>query len=416
MGQAELIPHLFRTEYSKIIAVLTKLFGLEHIETAEDIASDTFLRASELWSINGLPENPVAWLYAVAKNKAINYLNRDKFFRQKIIGEIKVTSEQTEEIDIDLSTGNIADSQLQMMFAACHPSIPSEAQIGLALRILCGFGIEEIAAAFLTNKETINKRLHRAKTKLREENVAITLPPQPEIQQRLSNVLTTLYLLFNEGYYSSVQDTLIRKDLCLEAIRLTTMLTLNKQTSLPAVFALLALMNFQSSRFNARTDANGETVLYHNQDDGLWDKELIKQGEYFLNQASTGSIASKYHYEAGIAYWHTIKQDSPEKWEHILQLYNQLLVAEYSPIAALNRTYALSKARSKELAIIEAEKLKLEENHLYHSLLGELYTGINNIEAVKHLQTALSLTKSQADKHIISAKLDAMVQKEQRAT
>lgn len=416
MEQAELIPHLFRTEYSKIVAVLSKLFGLEHIEIAEDIASDTFLRASELWSINGLPENPVAWLYTVAKNKAINYLNRDKFFRQKITSQIKTTTEQSEEIEIDLSIGNITDSQLQMMFAVCHPSISSEAQIGLALRILCGFGIEEIAAAFLTNKETINKRLHRAKAKLREESVAIALPPASELPKRLNNVLTTLYLLYNEGYYSSVQDTLIRRDLCLEAMRLTTMLTLNEKTSLPTVYALLALMCFQSSRFDARTDLNGETVLYHNQDDSLWDKELIEQGEYFLNLSSTGLTASKYHYEAGIAYWHTKKQDSSEKWEHILQLYNQLLLLEYSPIAALNRTYALSKARGKELAIAEAEKLRLEENHLYHSLLGELYTNVNNTEALKHLRTALAIAKSPADKHIISAKLDAIVQNEQRAT
>src|ERR1700748_3749665 len=196
------IPHLFRTEYRKIVAVLSKRFGFEQIETAEDIASDTFLTATQTWGINGFPENPVAWLYNVAKNKAINYLQRNTVFENKIIPELKKGAFTSQDPDIDLSPENINDSQLQMMFAICHPSISSEAQIGLSLRILCGFGIQEIAEAFLTNKETINKRLFRAKEKLREEKTKIEFPGPSEIDQRLENVLTTIYLLFNEGYYS----------------------------------------------------------------------------------------------------------------------------------------------------------------------------------------------------------------------
>jgi RNA polymerase sigma factor (sigma-70 family) len=176
MQQQQLIPHLFRTEYRKIVAVLSKLFGFEHIEVAEDIASDTFLIATETWGIKGLPENPTAWLYTVSKNKAKDYLKHNNIFSQKIVQEIKRSSNQSEEIEIDLSNQNILDSQLQMMFAICHPAISSEAQIGLSLRILCGFGIEEIADAFLSNKETINKRLSRAKEKLRTENVKIECP------------------------------------------------------------------------------------------------------------------------------------------------------------------------------------------------------------------------------------------------
>jgi RNA polymerase sigma factor (sigma-70 family) len=405
MQQQELIPHLFRTEFSKITAVLCKHFGIEHIETAEDIAGDTFLQAVETWTYKGLPANPTAWLYTVAKNKAKNYFHRSNIFSEKIAGAIKNSSPQTEELEINLSDENITDSQLQMLFAICHPSIPTEAQIGLALRILCGFGINEIANAFLTNNETINKRLFRAKEKLRAEKVKIEFPGKKEIDDRLETVLTTLYLLFSEGYYSESDDTILREDLCIEAMRLVFMLIENEQTSLPEVNALYSLMCFHSSRFAARKNEKDEIILYDEQDESLWDQELIIKGIYFLHEASKGNEISKYHIEASIAYWHTIKTDTKEKWENILQLYNKLLQIEYSPIAALNRTFALSKANSKQEAIAEAEKLNLSGNHFYFTLLGELYTDIDNKKAKDHFQKALDLAKTQTDKQTIQKRL-----------
>jgi len=406
--QQELIPHLFRTEYRKIVSVLCKRFGFDQIETAEDIAADTFLAASQTWPYDGIPQNPVAWLYFVAKNKAKNYLQRHLVFESKVSDELKRSSDESYETEIDLSPQNINDSQLQMMFAICQPSIPAEAQIGLSLRILCGFGIEEIADAFLSNKETINKRLFRAKEKLRENNAKIEFPGPAEIDERLATVLTTLYLLFNEGYYSSSQDTIIRKDLCDEAMRLCTMLVENKLTGKPEVNALLALICFQASRFDARIDQNGELVLYDDQDTNLWDPQLISKGAYFLSCATTGNTLSKYHIQAAIAYWSTQKADTTKKWESVLQLYNQLLQIEYSPIAALNRTYALSKTAGKEAAIIEAEKLKLINNHFYYALLGELYTGIDNQTAREHFRNALSLSRTQTNKQAIQKKIDSL--------
>ena len=406
MEQTQLIPHLFRTEYQKIVAVLCKRFGLEQIEIAEDIASDTFLTAAQTWGINGLPVNPTAWLYNVAKNKTINHLRRTNTFGSKIIPVLKNDAVAVQEDEIDLSPQNIADSQLKMMFSICHPSISVESQIGLALRILCGFGIEEIATAFLSNKETISKRLFRAKEKLREEKVQIEFPAANEINKRLETVLTTLYLLFNEGYYSESQDAVLREDLCLEAMRLAYLLIENEQTNLPPVNALLSLMCFHASRFAARKNSNGEIVLYEDQDETLWNQELITKGVYFLRQASQGNTLSRYHLEASIAYWHTQKTGTAEKWENILQLYNQLLQLEYSPIAALNRTYALSKANGKSIAIVEAEKLQLVENYLYHSLLGELYTGIDIKKARTHFTAAISLAKTTTDKSILSKKID----------
>ena len=404
----ELIPHLFRTEFSKITAVLGKSFGFEHIEVAEDIASDTFLLAAETWGMKGVPDNPTAWLYTVAKNRARDYLKHHQIFIDKVGPGLRQSSSEGYEIEIDLSEQNITDSQLQMMFAICNPLIPPEAQIGLSLRILCGFGIEEIADAFLSNKETINKRLFRAKEKLRAENVKLEFPAPDETDKRLETVLTTLYLLFNEGYYSLSQDTTLRQDLCLEAMRLAFLLVDNRNTSKPAVKALLALMCFHASRFEARVRVGGELVLYDDQDPALWNAELIQQGKYYLNLAAEGNKISKYHIEAAIACEHTVKADVPKKWQNILTLYNQLLFIEYSPAAALNRTYALAKADGKEIAIREAEKLKLVNNHLYYSLLGYLYTGVDNEKAVRHLKTALMLAKSAGDRASIQKVIERL--------
>ena len=401
MNQTQLIPHLFRTEFRKIVSVLCKSFGMEHMETAEDLASETFLSAMETWAYNGVPENPTAWLYTVAKNKAKNYLNRNQLFNKKIAPDLKRANSTESTVNIDLSEENISDSQLQMLFAICHPSIPTEAQIGLSLRILCGFGIEEIATAFLTNKEAINKRLFRAKEKLRQINALIAFPGKDEVNERLETVLTTLYLLFSEGYYSESQDTVIREDLCNEAMRLTYSLLENKQTNQPSVRALYSLMCFHASRFKARVNDKQETILYQQQDETLWDKKLIAEGVHYLKEASEGNNLSKYHLEAAIAYWHTIKADTNEKWDSILQLYNQLLMIDYSPIAALNRTYALSKIHGVQVAIQEAEKLKLDTNPYYFTLLGELYKQIDKKKAKRHFETALSVAKSPADKQII---------------
>jgi RNA polymerase sigma factor (sigma-70 family) len=408
MEQQELIPHLFRAEYSKITTVLCKLFGVEHIQIAEDLASETFLVAFETWNYKGIPTNPTAWLYLVAKNKAKNYFHHNKIFAEKISRQIQYVNIKNEEIEIDLSEKNITDSQLQMLFAICQPSISAEAQIGLSLRILCGFGIDEIADAFLTNKETINKRLFRAKEKLRLEKVQIKFPNKIEIDKRLETVLTALYLLFSEGYYSERQNAIIRKDLCLEAMRLTYLLIENEQTNQHSTNALLSLMCFHSSRLDARTTENGEIILYQEQDENLWDDELIAKGNYFLKKASSWNIISKYYLEASIAYWHTIKMDTKDKWENILQLYNKLLQLEYSPIAALNRTFALSKAKSKQIALCEAEKLNLSDNHFYYLLLGELYKDVDNIKAKIHFQKAFSLAKTQTEKHSIKNKIDEL--------
>lgn len=409
MQESELIQTLFRQEFSKMVAVISRQYGLTYIEIAEDIVSDTFLQATESWGIKGIPHNPAAWLYTVAKQKTLYYFRRNKILHAKIMPELRSNKETTEEInDVSFSSENIKDSQLQMMFAVCDPVIASEAQIGLALRILCGFSIDEIAEAFLSNKDTINKRLFRAKEKIREEKIKMEMPDEKKVRTRLDNVLHIIYLLFNEGYYSKTQNQILRKDLCLEAMRLAIMLSEHEATNQPKTNALIALMCFHSSRFASRQINENDLVLYENQNEELWDKDLIKQGLHFLNLAAKGNEITSYHLEAGIAHRHCVKEDTQEKWEDILQLYNQLLMINYSPNVALNRTFALYKACGKETALSEALKLKLESNHFYFLLLGELYEGADNKKAIQNFETALSLAKTQNEKQGIQERINRL--------
>lgn len=408
----ELLPHLFRQEYAKMTAVLCRHFGLKHIEIAEDIASETFLKASENWAINGVPENPTAWLYKVAKNKTKDYFKHISVFETKIKETIKPDNPSLQE-NIQFDNQNISDSQLAMIFAVCNPSNSKESQICLALQILCGFSVEEIANAFLTKLETIKKRLFRARKNLRDDKFQIKSLNEVEIKSRLETVLKTLYLLFNEGYFSKTNNQLIRKNLCSEAVRIMLVLTENQITNTPQTNALLSLMCYQSSRLDARTNDEGEAILFDQQDKNLWNKELIEKGNYYLINATNGNETSKYHLEAGIAYWHTTPTEE-NKWENILQLYNQLILIEYSPITALNRIFAYNKVYGSKKAIPEAENLNLTNSNYYHELLGYLYTDINFIKAIEHYEQAIKLTKSKTEKHTLIKKIKGLKEQNSR--
>ncbi len=403
-----LVQQLFRQEFSKMVAVISRLFGLDNIEIAEDIVGDTFLQATESWAKDKIPVNPSAWLYTVAKQKTLYYFRRNKIYTDKIFPHLIKNRENTAgEFDIDFSACNITDSQLRMMFAICDPVIASESQIGLALRILCGFGIDEIAEAFLSNKETINKRLSRAKEKLRTAHIKLEFPDEHEIAHRLDNVLHIIYLLFNEGYHSATKNQVLQKDFCLEAMQLGIMLTKYDRTNLPKTNALIALMCYHASRFEAREKEDNAVILYDQQDETLWNKELIAKGSHYLELAASGEELSTYHLEAGIAFWHCQKEDSMEKWRHILQHYDLLLRLNYSPVIALNRLYALYKVSGKEKTLPELLKLDLNKNHYYYTLLGELYAGIDNSKAKESFERAMELTKTQKDWHTIQAKMKA---------
>ena len=404
----ELIPNLFRTEYSKIVSVLCSYFGLSHVEIAEDIASEAFLLAAEIWPHKGIPANPQAWLYTVAKNKTIDYLKRNNLFDKQIKPSILSNSETSIFQEIEFNDAIINDSQLQMLFAICHPEIAQNYQVGLALRILCGFGIEEIANAFLSNKDTINKRLLRAKEKLRDLNISAQLPQNTKINERLDSVLKVIYLLFNEGYYSKSTNNLIRKELCTEAIRLCITLTNNNLTNQPKVNALLSLMCFNASRLDARLSPNGDIILFDEQNKNLWDNTLIEKGNYYLINSANGNLLSKYHIEAFIAFWHTQTNDSEKKWKSIYKLYEELLKIEYSSNIILSQLYALSKLEGNEIVIPKIEKLNLTTDVSYHSLLGDLYSSINPVKSIEHYNSALKLTNQNSIKTLILKKIKTL--------
>lgn len=407
-NQSQLIDHLFRHESGKMVAVLTKLFGFQQLEVAEDLVQDTFVMAAQSW-LAQVPDNPSAWLYKVAKNKALDYVRRQKKF-QTIAAEIvtAIPIEYSINAQLEAAFQSIKDSQLQMLFAICHSAIPIEAQVALALKTLCGFSIDEIARAFLTNKENINKRLFRAKEKIRKEGLQLEFPDATQLTASIDSVLQCIYLLFNEGYYSSSQEVLIRKDLCLEAARLCLLLLETTPTNQPPVNALMSLMCFHMSRFESRLDEDGGIVLWQEQNRTLWNVALIEKGEFYLNAAAFGETVSTYHLEAMIAYYHT-QPDDDNKWRALLQLYDQLLLANENPVVQLNRAYVLSKTQSPEAAIADLEGLSIfHQHHLYHALLGKLYEYIDINRALEHWQRALDLAPLALEQTFIREKIAAL--------
>ncbi|MEJ7677372.1 MAG: sigma-70 family RNA polymerase sigma factor [Segetibacter sp.] len=395
----QIVDHLFRHESGKMIAVLSKLLGLQNLETAQDIVQDTLLQALHTWGFKGLPGNPAAWLYRVAKNKAVDYLRREKTFRNvRSQHAYLLQSEYTLNPTVYsfFEEGEIEDSQLRMMFACCHPSIPVDSQITLALKTLCGLSVAEIAKAFLKDEETIAKRIYRAKEKIRAENIELELPSPSQLPRRLDAVLHCLYLLFNEGYSSSHPEQLIREELCEEAMRLTYLLTQTSITNLPRTNALLALFCFQASRLKARLDEGGNIILLKHQDRSKWYRPLIQKGFSFLEEA-TQRETSVYHLAAAIAYLHAVAPSfETTNWKAIYCLYNILAAKHPTPFVALNKAIAASYAVSKEAALKELHQIKgLENYYLYHTAIGEIYFDLRCMKDARHYyQKALSLTRS----------------------
>ncbi|MBD0278117.1 MAG: sigma-70 family RNA polymerase sigma factor [Flavisolibacter sp.] len=406
------VDHLFRHEAGKMIAVLSKLLGLQNLETAQDLVQDTLLQAMSAWSYGGLPDNPSAWLYRVARNKAIDYVRRQKRFKEispQYSYLLQSEYTLTPTINNLFLEDEIQDSQLRMIFACCHPSIPVESQIALALKTLCGLSTTEIARAFLTSEETIAKRIYRAKEKIRIEKIELELPSKHVLPERLDTVLRCLYLLFNEGYNSSHPDYLIREELCEEAIRLTFLLTQSSITNLPRTQALLALLCFQASRLRARLDDKGNIILLRYQDRGLWYRPLMEKGFTYLEAAMEQYETTPYHLEAAIASLHAAAPSfEATDWPSIYSLYNSLYHLYPTPIVALNRAIAAAYAVNKETALHQLLQIKdLEHYYLYHTALGEVYFELGNKEQAKeHYRKALQLTTSRQEQHLLHDKMN----------
>jgi RNA polymerase sigma-70 factor (ECF subfamily) len=412
----KLTDNLFRREAGKMVAVLTRIFGTENLETAEDVVQDTLLHALNVWKLRGAPDNPSAWLFKVAKNKAIDIIRRNKYavqFGSSDSERILLTSEYTLSATMEdfWKEELINDDLLRMMFACCHPELPAESQITLILKTLCGFSTAEIAKAFLTSEDTVSKRLYRTKQFFRQKKIKPEIPSVNEIKSRTHVVLNSIYLLFNEGYNSTSSEELIRKDLVNEAMLLCRLLTENEQTQQAETFALMALMCFHASRSDSRLTTEGEIVLLSLQNRSKWDFQLIAQGNDYMNKAAFGNSISTYHLEAAIAFEHCIAESfGKTNWKRILELYNWLCKISPSPITELNRAVAILQLEGARAALTAVKnislKKKLESFYLYHSLLGEIYSRIKDPEKAKRFfETAIELTKSATEKKLLKEKL-----------
>ncbi len=408
----KLVDHFFRHESGRMVAVLTRVFGFANIEQAEDIVQDTIIRALETWRFGRLPDNPQAWLYRTARNKAIDLIRREKV-KHKIETELAplLKSEYTlvPAMSEMFKENEVKDSQLRMMFACCHPAITKEAQITLMLKTLCGLSTKEIGRAFLSNEETIQKRLYRIKEKIKEEHISLDYPGADRMPARLDSVLKALYLLFNEGYNSSHPEKLIREDLCEEAMRLTILLTENEKTNQPYTNALLALMCYHASRFNTRLDDNGFIILLKDQNRKLWNHFLIERGNDYLNRSAYEDLIHEYHIEAAIASVHAnAKSYEDTDWPLILKLYNSLANRVQNPVVSINRCIALGEVKGYEKAIEELEKINgMSENCYYNASLAEMHLKAGHKkEALKYFQHALTLTSSNAETELIRRKIN----------
>lgn len=401
------IDQLFRRESGKITAVLVKLLGPDHWDTAHDIVQDTLLQAMQYWSYKGIPDQPSAWLYKVARNRAIDLLRREKKFRE-ISPLLQSEYSLAPAINQIFLEGEIQDSQLSLIFACAHPSIPEESQVALILKTLCGLSTAEIARSFLTSPDTIDKRIYRAREKFRSEKIRLDIPNGNELPERLEAVLKSIYLLFNEGYNSSHPNQLIRKDLCEEAIRLAYFLTQNKITRLPRIYALLALMHFQASRLDARLDGSGQIVLLKDQDRRLWNREMIRKGFDLLEQAAEPFETSTYHFEAAIASLHASAPSFAQTdWKSIYHLYEMLYALQPGPVIGLNKAIASSYAIGARHAISEMSALKgLEKNHLFYASLGEMYLSMEEFAmARRNFEIAMEHTSSLSEKALLKKKI-----------
>jgi RNA polymerase sigma-70 factor (ECF subfamily) len=408
---SQLTDHLFRREAGKMVSFLTKIFGTENLQMAEDVVQDTLLQAYHTWPVKGIPDNPPAWLFRVAKNKAIDRLRHHRYLLSTDHDELPEADSLSNQDDTPVKQELLQDDMLRMMFACCHPKIPAENQITLILKTLCGFSTLEIAKAFLIPEDTVSKRLYRTKEFFRQEKIKFTIPSVKEIRNRTGIILNAIYLLFNEGYNSTQSEYLIRQDLMHEAMLLCQMLTEDKNTQQPEAYALMALMCFQASRSDSRLSPEGEIILLAHQDRKRWNYQLIAQGNYYMEQGAYGDVVSAYHLEAAIAFEHcTASSFETTNWPQILTYYNWLCTIAPSPFTELNRVVAIMQVDGPVAALKALHPLRNDKKtarfYLYHAICGEVYLRIGDTLAARDsLEKAISYTHSAAEKHILQQKL-----------
>ncbi len=411
---AQVVEHLFRHEAGKMVATLTGIFGVEHLTLAEDVVQEALARALQTWPFYGVPQNPPAWLMRTSRNLALDVVRRQKNFRDKEPEITRLTEDKASEpYGAIFAEHEIADDRLRMIFVCCHPLIPPEAQVALALKTLCGFSVTEIARAFLTSDAAIAKRLTRAKQKVAEAKIPFEIPAGAELTRRLDGVLQSLYLLFNEGYKASAGDKLVREDICTEAIRLAETLAEHPAGNQPKTHALLALMLLNAARTPARMDDEGQLLRLQEQDRSRWNQPQIARGMFHLAQSAAGDALSEYHLQAGIAACHGMAASyETTDWPQILSLYDRLLQFDGSPVVALNRAVALAEVAGPQAGVDALRAIEngqsLNDYHLFHAVLGEFEWQLNHLPAAAgHFRKAVELAELKSEQAFLTKRLQA---------
>lgn len=406
--------HLFRREAGRMVATLTRIFGVQNLALAEDVVQDAFCRALEVWKFRGMPENPSAWLMATAKNRALDILRRERTARTFApeLGRL-LESEWTlvPTIEEEFSASAIQDDMLRMMFSCCHPLLPEEAQVALVLHVLCGFSVDEVAGAFVSSHAAMEKRITRAKKTFARSKKLFDIAEAEDFASRLPAVLRALYLLFNEGYHGASPEAAVRAELCREAMRLAALLRENSLGAKPETYALSALMCLHAARLPARLNAAGDLVSFFEQDRSRWDAKLVDEGERLLELSASGNELSEYHVEAAIAWVHASARKAEEtNWAEIVLLYDQFMAIRPSPIVALNRAIAVAQSEGLERGLEEIGAIenaqRLDKYPFYHAALGEfeLRAG-NNATAGKHFRAALALARNPAERQFFEQRI-----------
>lgn len=413
---ANLVEYSFRHEYGRLVARLSRAFGFYRTELAEDAVQAALMAALRTWARTSPPTEPTAWLYRVAKNNLIDELRRsDK--RYQSIDDGATNLDELPDASIEPPdphfAAEIADDELRMLFVCADEAIPVESQLVLALKILCGFSTREIALRLLTSEDNVQKRLARARQRLRQLGPSFETPSLASLQTRREAVLRMVYLLFNEGYSSTLPDRLIRRELCQEAIRLGHLLAQHPGCNSPEGEALLALMYLHAARFDARLDGNGGLLLLEDQDRSKWDRQLIEQGIVWLQRSGRGQMFSRYHAEAAVAVQHCIAPSyAHTNWREIVDLYQTLEQFAPSPLHTLNRAIALAEWQGPQAGLVVLRALKppawLSGYYLWDATLGELERRAGNQETARHhLQRALEAAPHPAEKQLLQRRLAA---------
>jgi RNA polymerase sigma-70 factor (ECF subfamily) len=414
----ELDDHLFRREASRLVSVLTRIFGAHNLALAEDVVQDAFCRAVETWPVRGIPENPSAWLMATAKNRALDVLRRERTsrtFAPEFGRFFESAWTRTPMVDELFSPEAIKDDELRMMFSCCHPRLPEEAQVALMLHILCGFGVNEIAHAFVSSFDAIKKRITRSKKVFEKSTTLFDVSDPAEFSTRLPAVQRALYLLFNEGYHGASAEHAIRTELCREAMRLSALLSEHPLGSTPATYALSALMCLDAARLPARVDAAGQLHSIFEQDRSQWDRRLVAEGLTFLDLSAKGAELTEYHIEAAIAAVHARAFSAEDTdWKTIVMLYDKLFAMRPSPIVALNRAIAVAQDQGPERGIDEinaiADSARLARYPFYAAALGELEWRRGRREvSIEHFRAALSLARNPKEQEFFNQRVLACV-------